>query len=1339
MKRFLASVSVFALLFGLLPLHPVAAAHADSRLQNFSSAASGSFSSLTGGMGVNADDVSQWSAGSAWSIVPSPSASLSNKVAKLQGPSDSNSGILDFASNPWLEDMRISFKYEILPGAIFSSGDNAKVEWSNDRGATWNTLAEWDLNSIQPTPSGVHTIVSPILPDIMEYRAVQFRATVTLSNAATVILVDDVRFDGQEVNMIEGAVYHDVNGDGTRNDGAESVQDNRTVQLYAVDNQGNRSLVDSMLTGQSNSNTNDLFDSKYVSAGFYRFLNVPDGRYQVCQVITDDVPGLDWDQTSPENGFLDPFLEPTRNIADVESVLDQDPVHLNQYCYELTLNEASGRGQQHSLRFGNFSFADPTPTLSIQKSVVGSSAEVGDFQYVLTVNSVAQAPQDFVVGGTAVTLNAGDVYSVAEVTVDDYETASDAGCAGTVVAGQDVICSVTNTYVPPKGFITLQKVLPNDNGGIETAAAFDYSLDGTPVALGVATELDPGQYDIAEVWNSSHFQAYPNTTTLDTWYDVSYSCTDGTTTTTTATVDLADDQNIVCTITNDDKPASITLTKVISGGPSVPASSFGFTVTGTNVVVDGQGSPASSAVFAGNDAGTQIVLDAGAFTLQEDANPNYISTMSAVECDGIVLVPGQHLDCIATNTYIVVPVVEDGWLQGFFYKDLNANGTYDEGPGFTNRLSGVQVTLYDSSWVELSHMTTGTASATSGSVRPGQYRFRLLPAGVYYVCSADLAPGFDQTSPESGFKDPVLGGSSNVTSVTDPNVAGQYCYGINLAANKHRNLLRFGFQPVNQNPTRELTGAKFEDEDGNGQWDQDEEGIEDWTMYLVTEADGISSFTVDANSEAVGGSQDYTFESGKTYIVRASGTFTAGDSITADAKYSVRDPNTEYTDLVQNYEGFGPTLLELTIDDAAQNWGEFVSGHVYFTKIEGTGDTKTFEIEDIFPSNNQGSLSIQVFEVLQTTQTDDEGDYEFNITGLQDDLYVIEDTNQAGYVQTYPGSPNYMYTVPAGTDDVVENDFGNRQIGRTTPTAEIIPTLSCVENLGEGTYKAHFGYTSANNGVVFIDAGTFENRIVGGGLIGGTDHGQPSSFEPGTQDDDFEVIFAGAIPLTWTVVSTETNSVTADQNSTLCGSHQEPEESTLTVNVGVSGGSAVAGNFHVFLNGAGSELAQGTPMNLAPGSYTLLQTSTVPDYVTSFSGDCVETTTDHAAGDISANEQAVCNITNTYVGQESNGGGGGGGGGNGSGIGPNGGNNGGGGSTDPDPIVLGDSDEVDPGSASDSGNNNPDGSGGSVLPPLPVPEVAGVNDELPRTGVPVAGLLGLGSLLAFWARRREQE
>lgn len=105
-----------------------------------------------------------------------------------------------------------------------------------------------------------------------------------------------------------------------------------------------------------------------------------------------------------------------------------------------------------------------------------------------------------------------------------------------------------------------------------------------------------------------------------------------------------------------------------------------------------------------------------------------------------------------------------------------------------------------------------------------------------------------------------------------------------------------------------------------------------------------------------------TLVSGKTYKVTVSGTFDAGDSIQADAEYSLRTgSSTEWTDSVSTYGSYGEQLLDLYVG-SDNDWGTFNTEHIYTKSITGTGSALDFYINDVYPINNTGVLHVQIDE-----------------------------------------------------------------------------------------------------------------------------------------------------------------------------------------------------------------------------------------------------------------------------------------------------------------------------------------------------------------------------------------
>jgi len=106
-------------------------------------------------------------------------------------------------------------------------------------------------------------------------------------------------------------------------------------------------------------------------------------------------------------------------------------------------------------------------------------------------------------------------------------------------------------------------------------------------------------------------------------------------------------------------------------------------------------------------------------------------------------------------------------------------------------------------------------------------------------------------------------------------------------------------------------------------------------------------------------------ENGKSYLIKAIGMADAGDTIDFDAKYSIteRIVGDTWTDTVSGYTSYGPTLLDLQINDASPDWGAYNPLHVYQIPYSGNGGALQFKIYDIHYPNNIGYLTVEIYEL----------------------------------------------------------------------------------------------------------------------------------------------------------------------------------------------------------------------------------------------------------------------------------------------------------------------------------------------------------------------------------------
>jgi len=110
-------------------------------------------------------------------------------------------------------------------------------------------------------------------------------------------------------------------------------------------------------------------------------------------------------------------------------------------------------------------------------------------------------------------------------------------------------------------------------------------------------------------------------------------------------------------------------------------------------------------------------------------------------------------------------------------------------------------------------------------------------------------------------------------------------------------------------------------------------------------------------------------ESGVTYLLEASGTANAGDTIDFDAKYSItnRIVGDDWTDLVSGYVSYGPTLLELKVNGNFVDWGAYNAAHTYTIAMIGYGNQVALQIYDIYYPNNVGSLTVDIDKCVDIT------------------------------------------------------------------------------------------------------------------------------------------------------------------------------------------------------------------------------------------------------------------------------------------------------------------------------------------------------------------------------------
>jgi uncharacterized repeat protein (TIGR01451 family) len=269
-------------------------------------------------------------------------------------------------------------------------------------------------------------------------------------------------------------------------------------------------------------------------------------------------------------------------------------------------------------------------TLTVIKNVVndnGGTKVASDF--AMSVAGSAPAPANFAgagAPGTVVAIGPG-AYNVTETEDPAYAASYSAGCTGNLPPGGGATCTVTNDDRPPK--LTLVKQVVNNSGG--TALASEWSLaadgptgfDGDGPSVSSPSGFDAGSYDLSESGGPAGYDA-------SDWV-----CTEGQVDGDTVSVGLGED--ITCTITNDDQPATLIVKKVVvnDNGGTATADDFGFQVN-------------SGAVQAFQaDGQNDLTVAAGTYSVTEPAEPGYTTAYQG--CANIVLALGGTATCTVTN------------------------------------------------------------------------------------------------------------------------------------------------------------------------------------------------------------------------------------------------------------------------------------------------------------------------------------------------------------------------------------------------------------------------------------------------------------------------------------------------------------------------------------------------------------------------------------------------------------------------------------------------------------------------------------------------------------------
>ncbi len=338
---------------------------------------------------------------------------------------------------------------------------------------------------------------------------------------------------------------------------------------------------------------------------------------------------------------------------------------------------------------------DIAPKLTVTKVVInhGGTKVVSDFPLFVDATGVTSGVQNTVAAGSHVVSETGDVAYTATISGDCNPTTG----AVTLALADVKACTITNEE--KLSDITVHKVVIN-HGGTKVAADFaPYKVDATTVALDTATTFDSGNHTVTEVPDANYIATFSGDCDAQ------------------GVVALGANEHKSCTITNEEKPARLVVTKVVINDNG-----------GTKVVAD-------FPLFVGTTSvtsGATTTFDSASYIVSETGDAGYNATISG-DCNpstgAVTLVPGVTKQCTITNNdkpahLIVVKHVDNGTtgataVAGDFTTTIAGVTTVtpvaagSEAPGIDNTLTTVGAyTVTEGAHVDYTMSASADCAAT---------------------------------------------------------------------------------------------------------------------------------------------------------------------------------------------------------------------------------------------------------------------------------------------------------------------------------------------------------------------------------------------------------------------------------------------------------------------------------------------------------------------------------------------------------------------------------------------------------------------------------------------------
>ncbi|MEK7547005.1 MAG: SdrD B-like domain-containing protein [Patescibacteria group bacterium] len=439
--------------------------------------------------------------------------------------------------------------------------------------------------------------------------------------------------------LISGQKFNDLNGNGLK-DGGEPGLSGWTINLTGVVSSG--TVAD--------------------GSGNYTFSGLADGSYTVCEVLQSG-----WTQTYPSSG------------ASCSGTT-------NGYSVTITGGNTSINNDFGNFNFGQISGKKYNDLDQNGEDDAGEPGLSGWTIYLDTNNNGAldggEPTQTTASGGGYTFSNLGPgTYHVREVNQVGW-TQTDPTAADSSVGGQAdgsyAVDMTSNGNKTQRNFgnyqkakLTVVKVVTNDNGGNKVVADFPLFINGNPVTSGASNEFVSGTYTVSETSDSG----YTGTIAGD--------CASN------GAITLAPGDDKTCTITNDDKPATLIVKKVVDNGntgATTEPSTFSFQVNG------------GTATAFETDGQNDLTVNSGTYSVTEPGVSGYSTTYD--NCSGLVIANGSSATCAITNTAIA-PTLK---LVKTVIKDNGGTATESD---FQGKIDGNNV-----SWNSVQVVTVGAHTAS---------------------------------------------------------------------------------------------------------------------------------------------------------------------------------------------------------------------------------------------------------------------------------------------------------------------------------------------------------------------------------------------------------------------------------------------------------------------------------------------------------------------------------------------------------------------------------------------------------------------------------------------------